>query len=145
MMNPFTEVNWKPGLQEKRSFAKSLIIGFPSIAVFLSLVTWLARHAWKPFFLWLGVIGFAVGVVLWFLPAISKPFYLVWYFIACCMGIVIGNALFSIFYYVIFTPIGLVMRGKSNFSNKKGIDKAAATYWRDAEKAADVNRYYRQF
>ena len=135
MMNPFTEVNWKPGLKEKRSFAKSLIIGFPSIAVFFSLVSWLCRHQSKPFFLWLGVMGFAVGVILWFLPAIAKPFYLVWYFIACCMGIVIGNVLFTVFYYVVFTPIGLVMRRRSKFA--KGFDKIAPTYWRDTEKVVD--------
>jgi len=144
MMNPFTDVNWKPGLKEKRSFAKSLIIGFPSIAVFFSLVNWLFRHQSKPFFLWLGVIGFAAGIILWFLPSIAKPFYLVWYFIACCMGIVIGNVLFSVFYYVVFTPIGLVMRRRSKFANK-GFDKTAPTYWRNREKVVDLNRYYRQF
>jgi len=144
MMNPFTEVNWDPGLKEKRSFARSLIIGFPAIAVFFSVVNWLSRHSAKPFFLWLGVIGFAVGVVLWFLPAIAKPFYLLWYFVACCMGFVIGNALFSLFFYLIFTPLGLVVRGRSKFKNK-GFDKAAATYWRDTEKVVDLNRYYRQF
>ena len=143
MMNPFTEVNWKPGFTEKRQFAKSLVIGFPSIALFLSLVTWISRHAWKPFFLWLGVVGFVVGVVLWLLPAIAKPFYLVWYFVACCMGIVIGNLLFCIFYYLIFTPIGLMIPSRSKF--KRGFNKEAATYWHDAERPADSNRYYRQF
>jgi len=143
MMNPFTEVNWKPGLKEKKEFAKSLVIGFPSIALFLSVVTWLTRHMWKPFFLWLGVIGFAAGVVLWLLPMIAKPFYLLWYFIACCMGIVIGNLLFCIFYYVVFTPIGFLIPGRSKWKN--GIDKSARTYWRDAGKVTDAKRYYRQF
>ncbi len=145
MMNPFTEVNWKPGPREKRSFAKSLVIGFPAIALFFSLVNWLARHTWKPFFLWLGVIGFAIGVILWLLPAIAKPFYLVWYFIACCMGFVIGNLLFGIFFFLIFTPIGLVMRRRGKFSKSMVFDKKSATYWQDVPKVTDLARYYRQF
>jgi hypothetical protein len=145
MLNPFTEVNWKPGLEEKRKFAKSLVIGFPSLALFFSTVNWLTRHPWNPFFLRLGVIGLAAGVVLWLLPAISKPFYLVWYFIASCMGFVIGNLLLSAFFFIIVTPIGLLMRGVGRLSLRKGFDKKTATYWCDAEKMVELKRYYRQF
>src|SRR5712671_4658214 len=105
MMNPFADVNWNPDVPARRKFAVSLIIGFPVIAVLFGTVTFVAKHAWKPFFLWLGVIGLAVGVVLWLVPQIAKPFYMVWYFIACCMGIVIGNTLFALFFYLVFTPL----------------------------------------
>jgi len=145
MLNPFTEINWKPGLEEKRKFARSLVIGFPSLAVFFSLVTFLTRHTWNPFFLRLGVIGFAVGVALWLLPMIAKPFYLAWYFIACCMGFVIGNLLLSLFFFIIITPIGLLMRGAGRLSFRKGFDKNAGSYWVEAEKVVDLKRYYRQF
>jgi len=145
MMNPFKDVNWNPDLEDKRKFAVSLIIGFPSLALFFLLVTWISSHTWKPFFLWLGVVGFAAGVILWLLPAIAKPFYLAWYFIACCMGIVIGNVLLSVFYYCVLTPIGLLMSSLGKLSLKKGFDKSASTYWTDVEKKVDFKRYYRQF
>ena len=145
MLNPFSEVNWKPGIEEKRKFAISLVIGFPSLALFFSLVTWLTRHAWNPFFPWLGAVGFVVGVALWLLPAIAKPFYLAWYFIASCMGFVIGNLLLSAFFFIVVTPIGLLMRAVGRLSLQKGVDRKAATYWHDAEKGIDLKRYYRQF
>ncbi|MEI8341464.1 MAG: hypothetical protein WCH43_08030 [Verrucomicrobiota bacterium] len=145
MLNPFTEVNWKPGLAEKRKFAVSLIIGFPSLAAFFSLVNWLSGHPVKPFFLYLGGIGFAVGVVLWLLPALAKPFYLVWYFIASCMGFVIGNLLLSLFFFIIISPIGLLVRSLGRLSLRKGFDKQSSSYWCDAEKVVDLKRYYRQF
>jgi hypothetical protein len=144
-MNPFTEVNWKPGLAEKRKFAVSLMIGFPALAIFFSLVNWITGHPWKPFYLHLGVFGFLAGLILWLLPAIAKPFYLVWYFIACCMGFVIGNVLLSAFYLVIITPIGFVMRKCGALSLKKGFDKSAATYWSDVKKTIDSKQYYHQF
>lgn len=145
MMNPFNDVNWNPGLTEKRRFAKSLVVGFPILAAFFSLVVWLSQHTWKPFFLWLGVIGFVAGTVLWLLPSIARPFYLFWYFIACCLGFVFGNFLLLAFYYLVITPIGLTLRGLGRLSLRKGFNHDAATYWRDAEKSVDLQRYYRQF
>lgn len=144
-MNPFTEVNWNPGLPERRKFAVSLVIGFPIIAVVFSLLSLLKRHSLNPFFIWLGVVGCAVGVLLWLLPQIAKPPYLVWYFIACCMGFVVGNLLFAVFFFVVFTPLGLMLRLRKDQPIEKGFDKARATYWRDAEKQVDLKRYYRQF
>ena len=145
MLNPFKDVNWNPGRAERRKFAVSLIIGFPLVAIFLAMVGRLTAHAWKPFFLWLGVIGLAVGIVLWLLPIIARPFYVVWYFIACCMGFVMGNILFSVFYFLVLTPLGLVMRMAGRDPLRKKFDKSTPTYWQDAEKGVDLNRYYRQF
>ena len=144
MMNPFAEVDWNPDVRARKKFAVSLIIGFPVIAIVFALVTFCAKHAWKPFFLWLGGIGLAAGVVLWLVPQIAKPFYLAWYFLACCMGIVIGNALFALFFYLVFTPLGLCLRLRRNQGITKSFDKSRKSYWRDAEKPVDLKRYYRQ-
>jgi hypothetical protein len=145
MMNPFGEVNWNPGFAEKRKFAVSCIVGFPVLAGFFSLITWLATQAWKPFFVWLGVIGFAVGVVLWLLPSMARPFYLAWHFIGCCIGFIVGNILLIAFYYIIITPIGLLLQGWGRLSLRKSFNKEASTYWVDVKKKVDLNRYYRQF
>ncbi len=145
MVNPFKEINWNPSPAECWKFAKSLIIGFPAIAIFFSIVGRLTTHTWNPFFLWLGTVGFAVGLMLWLLPIIARPFYLVWYFIACCMGFVMGNVLLSAFYFLVLTPLGSMMRMAGRDPLKKKFDRKATTYWRDAEKVVDLNRYYRQF
>ena len=145
MMNPFADVNWNPGLRERKKFAGSLVIGFPVIAVVFSLVTWLVKHSWNPFFWKLGVIGLAVGVVLWLAPQIARPFYVVWYFLGCCVGIVVGNIVFALFFYLVFTPFGLLRRAANRKSFPKGFDRSASTYWQPAEKGVDLKRYYRQF
>ena len=145
MLNPFSEVNWKPGLVEKRKFALSLVIGFPVLAGVFSLASWLTRHAWNPFFLRLGAVGLVAGVLLWLLPGIAKPFYLAWYFVASCIGFVIGNLLLSAFFFLVVTPIGFALRLSGRLSLRKGFDKKAVSYWHDAEKGIDLKRYYRQF
>ena len=145
MLNPFADVNWNPGRDEKRKFARSLIIGFPVIAIFFSIVGWLSTHVWKSFFLWLGIIGLTKSIVLWLLPIIARPFYIVWYFLGCCVGFVMGNVLFGVFYFLVLTPMGFAMRLAGRDPLKRKFDRTTPTYWQDAEKVVDLNRYYRQF
>jgi hypothetical protein len=144
-MNPFAEVDWNPDVRARKKFAASLVIGFPAIAALFSFVAFLKTHTLNHFSLWLGMTGLAAGIILWLLPQIAKPFYLVWYFIACCMGIVVGNVLFALFFYLVFTPLGLLLRLRRNQPITKGFDKSRKSYWRDAEKPVDLKRYYRQF
>jgi hypothetical protein len=145
MMNPFAEVDWNPDVRARKKFAVSLMIGFPVIAVVLMVVAYLKTRAFGHFPLWLGGIGFVAGVIFWLLPQIARPFYMVWYFIACCMGLVIGNVLFALFFYLVFTPLGLLLRLRKNQAITKGFDRSKGSYWRDVEKPVDLKRYYRQF
>jgi hypothetical protein len=146
MINPFKEVNWKPDAAEKRKFARSLMIGFPIIAVLIFVGRGVFGHSWSGQFpLRLGGIGFGAGLIFWMLPAIATPFYYVWYALACGMGIVIGNVLLSGFYFTVVTGLRffLEMIGKPPILKRP--DKDAKTYWLDAEKVTDVQRYFRQF
>jgi len=146
MINPFKEINWRPNTAEKRKFAVSLMIGFPVLALLFLIGLRLATGAWHPSFpLKLGAIGFGVGIVLWLVPVIARPFYVVWYALACCIGIIVGNVLFAAVYYLLVTGTGLALRLFGRCPISKGPNPAATTYWLDAEQPPDVNRYFRQF
>src|ERR1700679_564886 len=110
MINAFLDVDWKPDTAAKRRFAKSLMIGFPVLAVVFLLLGWWRTGVISTRFFPVAGTGFALGVVLWFIPQIARPFYLVWYFLACCIGIVLSNVLFALFFYVVFTPTGWLLR-----------------------------------
>src|SRR6476646_556781 len=142
MLNPFKDVNWNPGLAERKKFAVSLIIGFPVLALIMGTVTRFSSVACNPFFLWLGLIGLAVGVVLWLIPQIARPFYMLWYFLGCCVGIVVGNLLFATFYYLVLTPMGLAMRLGGRDPLRRKFDRSTPSYWQDSEKDIDPKRYY---
>ena len=145
MLNPFKDTNWRPGTVEKRAFARSLIIGFPILAAVFAVVGFWRTGAWPHGMLRLGLGGCGAGVVLWLLPQIARPFYLAWYFIACCVGFVMSNLLFAVFFYAVITPIGLVMRllGRDPLQKRPG--PARPTYWRDVEKPVAAARYFRQY
>lgn len=145
MVNPFKDTNWNPDTAARRSFAKSLVIGFPILAIVFSLLGFWRTGSvptWTP---WLAGIGAGLGVVFWLVPQIAKPFYLAWYFLACCMGIVISNLLLMTFYYTVITPIGLIMRLLGRDPMERRLDRSATTYWVDAEKSVEAERYFRQF
>lgn len=145
MINPFKDTNWNPDTAARRSFAKSLIIGFPILAVVFTLIGWLRTGAipsWTP---WLAAIGAGLGVIFWLIPQIAKPFYLVWFFAACCIGIVVSNLLIGAFFYLVITPFGLVMRAFGRDPMDRRWEKSKTSYWRDAERIVDPQRYWRQF
>jgi hypothetical protein len=146
MLNPFKEVNWNPDVAARRKFAKSLIIGFPCVALFFFFVTWLKTGLWQIGFpLRLGGIGAGMGVVLWFVPAMARPFYVVWYTLACCIGLVVGNVLLGVIFYGLVTGIGLAKRLRGRQSIRKTADPATTSYWIDAPPAADPRRYFNQY
>ena len=146
MMNPFKEVNWKPDVAERRKFARSLVIGFPCIAMVLIVASWLKTGAWKiqPALI-IGGTGLAIGLVLLALPGIARPFYVVWYGLACAIGLVVGNILLAVVFYILITGVGIAMRLAGRCSISTRMDKQAATYWKDAKPVTDPQRYYRQF
>ena len=146
MINPFKEVNWHPGPAERRAFAKSLIIGFPCVALMFLLVGYLRGRGWNvPLSLKIGGGGVAAGLLFYAVPAIAKPFYVVWYALACGIGLVVGNVLLALVYYALFTPIGLGMRACGRRALDKSVNHKTSSYWQAAEPPADPKRYYRQF
>jgi hypothetical protein len=146
MMNPFKEVSWNPDIAERRKFARSLVIGFPCVAVVLLLAGWLKTGVWKiqPALI-IGGAGLAIGLVLLALPGIARPIYVVWYGLACAMGLVVGNILLTVVFYILITGVGIAMRVAGKGSISKTLDKQATTYWKDAKPVTDPQRYYRQF
>jgi hypothetical protein len=139
-------VNWKPDVAERRKFARSLVIGFPCIALILLLAGWFKTGALKiePSLI-IGGTGLVIGLMLLALPGIARPFYLVWYGLACVTGLVVGNILLAILFYILITGVGLAMRAAGRSSISKKLDKQATTYWKDAKPITDSQRYYRQF
>ena len=145
MLNPFADVQWHPDRAGKRQFARSLMIGFPIIAAVFLLAGWLLRGVFPLAWLWVGAGGALAGAIFWLLPAVAGPFYRAWYFVACCMGFVIGNTLFGLVYFLVFTPIGVLRRALGRPPILKGFEPGRATYWEEVEKDIPARRYFQQF
>jgi hypothetical protein len=145
MMNPFKEVNWKPGPPELRSFGRSLMIGFPIVAVVLFIIAVLRTWSVPVWPLWVALGGFGVGAICRTVPAVAPPFYYLWYGFGCSMGFIITNVVISAIYYLVFAPIGFCLRATGRDPMERKFLPVDTTYWKDAEKITDSERYFRQY
>lgn len=145
MINPFQEINWKPDKNELRKFGKALIIGGAIIA----LLAWtgsLISSSLKDkgvYISGLFAIVSLLGALVMLCPKYFKWLYLIWYFIAACIGTVISNLLLAGFYYLVFSPISLVMRlvGHNPLKLKRAPE---GSQWIDHKQPGDPGQYYRQ-
>jgi hypothetical protein len=146
MINPFAEVDWTPDVAARRKFGRSLIVGFPIVAAFWLVVGRLMSGEWHvALAAWVAGAGVAAGAVFAALPVVAGPFYVVWYGLACTMGIVVGNLVLALSYYAVLVPIGLIRRLFGRRSLERTIDRRAVSYWRRAPPPAEPSQYLRQF
>lgn len=116
---------------------------FSGICVLVGGYLWYRENtAWQ----WLaGAAGFFLVTGLFFHPVL-RPIYVVWMKFAFVLAWVNTRILLGVFFFLILTPLGLVMRlfGKDFLDEK--IDKQATTYWKRREPAPlDPKRYENLF
>lgn len=145
MLNPFSDVQWNPDRAGKRKFACSLLIGFPVIAALFLIAGWLLRGVFPLAWVRIGIGGALAGAIFWLLPAVAGPFYRIWYFVACCIGFVIGNSLFALIYFLVVTPVSALRRVLGRPPILKGFQPNRPTYWEEVEKDVPARRYFQQF
>lgn len=146
MINPFTHVNWKPDTIAIRSFARSLVIGFPVVALIFFFASRMLHGVWDQSFpLKLGIGGIIAGLLFWAIPTIARPFYLVWYAVSCTIGLVVSNTLLSVFYYTFFTVGGFLRRTLGKSPLQLDLDRSAPTYWQDIKPVEDPKSYFAQY
>jgi fatty acid desaturase len=94
---------------------------------------------------WLAVAAVAVPVVGWVWPAFMKAVYVGLSYAAFPIGFVVSHVVMALVYYLVVTPIGLVMRVLGHDPMHRGFDRQAGSYWVERTQARDPRRYYRQF
>ena len=94
----------------------------------------------------LWVLAVVVPVIGWLVPAFMRLVFVGMSYLAWPIGFVVSHVVLALVYYLVFTPIGLLMRLFGYDPMRGRFDPEAATYWiaRD-EKASDAKRYFRQF
>jgi fatty acid desaturase len=94
----------------------------------------------------LWVLAVVVPVVGWSVPAFMRLVFVGMSYLAWPIGFVVSHVVLALVYYLVFMPIGLVMRVIGYDPMKRRFDPEAATYWiaRDP-KASEPKRYFRQF
>jgi Saxitoxin biosynthesis operon protein SxtJ len=133
------KINDNPTTRELRQFAG---IWFPVFWLIVAAV--LARSGSPRAAITAAVVGIVVGAIGLARPRFIHPIYLIWMYLAYPIGFVVSHLLLGVIFYLVLTPVGLLMKifGYDPLQRRLG---TAATYWVRAEPATNKNQYFRQF
>lgn len=118
-----------------------------ALAIFLSIIAvirFIHQSQQTAIILWIsaGVVFFVTLLS----PTLIKPVYRGAMFIAGILGWINTRILLAIFFYLILTPISLLLKIFHTDPLKRKLDPDAETYWEPhSEKVIDNDRYFHQF
>lgn len=113
--------------KDKKTLRKFGFTIAAALGVLGALVFFLGGHSERAYWLWgIGTVLLTLGVVT---PVALKHIHTLWMGLAFFLGWFVSRLILSVLYYLVITPIGLIMRisGKDPLDQK--IDEAASSYW----------------
>ncbi len=135
------EPNLSPTARELRYF------GWVGLPVFFGLIGIVALVAGCE----RGIVGaiWAVGLVLCVAGLLSpralRAIYLGWMYLFHPIGWTISHLVMATTFYLVLTPLGLVLSLTGRDPLRRKRDEAAETYWVRYDRDENVRRYFRQF
>ncbi len=100
-----------------------------TIGVFLILVGLVLFLRRSDYAMTVGIIGIAFCAFGLILPVLLRPFYIIWMSFASVLGFIMTRVILSLVFYLIFTPVGLVLRLlRKDLLNRK-IEPDKQSYW----------------
>jgi len=117
-----------------------------TMAIALLIITFIIfiRHKYSPMPTF--IISAMFFISAFTIPTLLRPIHVIWMRLAFILGWINTRLILSILFYLVFTPIGLVMRlFRVDLLDRK-IDKNKESYWRKKEKSGfSPLNYERQF
>ena len=132
----FDEIKYiKTGKKDLRSFGVTIGI------ILLLIAGFLFYKDKESFQIFLYIAGAFIGFGS-IIPIILKPIYIVWMVFAVILGWFMTRVILSLLFYVIITPIGLVLRifGKDFLDIKK--QAVQGSYWNKRNSNVEKNQNY---
>jgi hypothetical protein len=127
------------GPDEVRKFGILFTVVSMLLAAYLA---WKGNAAW-PWLLGAGLFFLLAG---FFLQPLLRPLYIGWMKFAFVLGWINARLILGVFFYLVLTPLGLVMRLFGRDVLYRKFDRKATTYWVKREPAEfKRERYERLF
>ncbi|MHC4948146.1 MAG: SxtJ family membrane protein [Planctomycetota bacterium] len=132
-------INRNPSAGELRWFGLIVLAFFGVVG---GLVLWQTGSRPATAVLW--AIGAAGCLVYYAVGPLRRPMYLGWMHAVYPIGWTVSHLVLAATYYLVLTPIGLVMRLLGRDAMKRRLEPQARTYWVEHD-PAEPARYFRQF
>ena len=134
------EINTNPSKKELRWFGAMLVVFVFALG---TLVWWQFDAPTAAQRIWTG--GGVLSLVYVVGPPLRRWIFVGWIYAAFPIGWTVSHVLLGLIYYVVITPIGVLLRLFKGDPLERQLDRSAASYWRPHESLRDVRRYFRQF
>lgn len=137
---PLMTIDRNPPAKLLRQFAGLLV-------AFAVVVAWVLHHKFErdTAALIVGAVLALTGLVGLVRPAAMRPIWIGWMTLAFPIGFVIGHVLLGAVYFLVVTPIGLLMRAAGRDPMNRRFDPSASSYWIARTPRTDPRSYFRQF
>jgi hypothetical protein len=133
------EINWNPDARTLRWFAGLQF-------AFFCVIAWLWRASLGPMGTTLLVLASVItGGIGLARPAWIRLVYVGWMVAVFPIGWVMSHVLLAVIYFVVLTPIALLVRWRRGDPLHRQFDAAAPTYWTPRRPAENTERYFRQY
>lgn len=133
------DINWNPDAKTLRWFAALQVLFFAVLgSLWRESLGTTGLAALLSVSLLLGVAGLArPGWIRWI--------YVVWMVLVFPIGWVVSHLILAVVYYLVLTPIALLVRWRRGDPLQRRIDPSASTYWTQRRTGGDASRYFRQY
>jgi hypothetical protein len=143
------EINWSPTKKMIRAFSLKLILSFPFVGLFWTLLIFLlgTEKTWDWRVLaWIGGVGVSAGIISLISSRIGRLIWIFWYSIIVAFDKVIVWTTLPVFFFLIFFPYSMIIRIFRKTPIRKTLaDSASETYWTDEKAVKADDQYFRQF
>jgi hypothetical protein len=126
-----------------RSDYRKLGVSFGILLLLIAGYCWYREFASTLYVILAGILLILMGILL---PNLLKPLYNGWMSLALAIGYLMSRILLTLIFYLVFTPVGLMMRLLKKDPLERKADPSAESYWvkRDKRKF-DPKEAERQF
>jgi hypothetical protein len=142
-------IDWKPTPTRLRRF------GVVSTFVFAALACWALFHhgpgllstggtarAWVPVLFACSAGSLLLAAVV---PRALRPLYVGLSLVGAPLGFVLSWLMLGIMYFLVLTPVGLVMRAFGWDPMHRRFERERHSYWAEHASPSEVERYFRQY
>jgi hypothetical protein len=134
------DLNLNPSKKDLRIFSVAML-------AFLAFVGWVVWHKTGSAAAGAGVAAAGIAFALLGLsaPRAVRPVFVVLMVINYPIGWVVTHVVMALIFYVVVTPLGVIMRLCGRDPMERRFDPNAKTYWKPRRTETDSSRYFRQF
>lgn len=133
------KINRQPSVRDLRVFALLSVV-FATVLASTAQI-----KGWSQLAVTITGLGLLTGMAAILRPKSLKPVYLTTVYLTLPIGYVVSHLILAVIYYLLITPMGLIMRLARYDPLKRKFEPTAKSYWITRSDNRSPTTYFRQY